>query len=68
MVIMVIRFPFRDKKEIRLESHPSGLNRLGPRRLSRREVEHRERMLQHLSRLRRTPNPEPFRTLEPLEP
>ena len=48
---MVIRFPFMAKKEIRLESHPSGLNRTGPRRLSRREIEHRERMLRHLARV-----------------
>jgi hypothetical protein len=47
---MVIRFPRRAKKEIRLETHPSGLNRTGPRRLSRREIEHRERMIQHLAR------------------
>jgi hypothetical protein len=46
---MVIRFSFR-KKEDRLETHPSGLNRTGARRLSRREIEHRERMLQHLHR------------------
>jgi hypothetical protein len=44
---MVIRFPSR-KNEDRLESHPSGLNRTGPRRLNRREIEHRERMLRHL--------------------
>ena len=55
---MVIRFPLR-KKEDRLETHPSGLNRTGARRLSRRELEHRERMLEHLHR---TLNP---RTLEP---
>jgi hypothetical protein len=35
----------------RLESHPSGLNRTDGRRLSRREVEHRERMLEHLHRM-----------------
>jgi len=58
---MVIRFQRRANKEIRLETHPSGLNRTGPRRLSRREIEHRERMLHHLARTNR-------RTLEPLEP
>jgi len=47
---MVIRFQFRPRKENRLESHPSGLNRRGAGRLSRREVEHRERMLRHLAR------------------
>lgn len=36
--------------EMRLESHPSGLNRTDARRLSRREIQHRERMLQHLHR------------------
>jgi len=36
---------------VRLESHPSGLNRTDARRLSRRELEHRERMLAHLERL-----------------
>jgi len=49
---MVIRFPSR-KKEDRLESHPSGLNRTGPRRLSPREIEHRERMLRHLQLVER---------------
>jgi hypothetical protein len=47
---MVIRFQRLAKKENRLETHPSGLNRTGARRLSRREVEHREKMLQHLAR------------------
>jgi hypothetical protein len=58
---MVIRFtlrPGRSKDSIRreglegmrLESHPSGLNRTDARRLGRREIEHRERMLQHLHR------------------
>jgi hypothetical protein len=47
---MVIRFQRRAKKEVRLESHPSGLNRTGAGRLSRREIEHRERMLRHLAR------------------
>ena len=51
---MVIRFPVRKKsgllEDLRLESHPSGLNRTDARRLSRREVEHRERMLEHLHR------------------
>jgi hypothetical protein len=35
----------------RLETHPSGLNRTDARRLSRREIAHRERMLAHLQRL-----------------
>jgi hypothetical protein len=49
---MVIRFPLRQKvREIRLESHPSGLNRTDDRRLSKREIVHRERMLEHLRRL-----------------
>jgi hypothetical protein len=50
---MIIRFslrPGRSKQEDRLESHPSGLNRTDARRLSRREIEHRERMLLHLQR------------------
>jgi hypothetical protein len=48
---MVIRFPLRRKVvEMRLESHPSGLNRTDGRRLSRREIVHRERMLEHLQR------------------
>jgi hypothetical protein len=48
---MVIRFPLRQKpREIRLESHPSGLNRTGARRLSKQEIVHRERMLQYLQR------------------
>jgi hypothetical protein len=51
---MVIRFPSRQKprppKEVRLESHPSGLNRTGARRLSKQEIVHRERMLQYLQR------------------
>jgi hypothetical protein len=55
---MVIRFSFR-KKEDRLETHPSGLNRTDARRLSRREIEHRERMLEHLQRTQH------LRTLEP---
>jgi hypothetical protein len=59
---MVIRFPFRRKPaplplftedDRRLQSHPSGLNRTDRRRLSAREVEHRERMLRHLARLDR---------------
>jgi hypothetical protein len=51
---MVIRFQRRAaKKEIRLESHPSGLNRPGAGRLSRREIEHRERMLRHLARIQK---------------
>ena len=55
---MVIRFLSRFVRKrpeglegVRLESHPSGLNRTGARRLSRREIEHRERMLAHLYRL-----------------
>ena len=55
---MVIRFIARAIRQkpnqldnARLESHPSGLNRTDARRLSRREVEHRERMLAHLHRL-----------------
>ena len=55
---MVIRFISsfgRNRTEglegVRLESHPSGLNRTDARRLSRREIEHRERMLAHLYRL-----------------
>jgi hypothetical protein len=49
---MVIRFIARaGRRENRLETHPSGLNRRDARRLSRREIEHRERMLAHLHRL-----------------
>jgi hypothetical protein len=51
---MVIRFSLRKHPRLRegdrLESHPSGLNRTDDRRLSRREIEHRERMLKHLHR------------------
>jgi hypothetical protein len=50
---MVIRFPLRRKPKPdgdRLESHPSGLNRTDSRRLSAREIRHRERMLAHLHR------------------
>jgi hypothetical protein len=51
---MVIRFSLRPKlKEMRLETHPSGLNRTDSRRLSSREVLHRERMLKHLQQLER---------------
>jgi hypothetical protein len=60
---MVIRFPRlrlatfssvrKRQDEVRLESHPSGLNRTDARRLSRREVEHRERMLRHLELVHR---------------
>jgi len=59
---MVIRFPFRSKSsaaaavadgELRLESHPSGLNRTDSRRLSAREIAHRERMLRHLEQIGR---------------
>ena len=35
----------------RLERHPFGLNRTDARRLSAREIRHRERMLAHLRRL-----------------
>lgn len=35
----------------RLESHPSGLDRTDARRLTAREIRHRERMLAHLQRL-----------------
>jgi len=52
---MVIRFMSRQgrRKDTadRLESHPSGLNRTDARRLTPREIEHRERMLAHLYRL-----------------
>ncbi len=54
---MVIRFPLRlriAKQPLdRLETHASGLNRTDSRRLSRREIEHRERMLQHLQLIER---------------
>jgi len=56
---MLIRFPFRRKPALleeddrRLASHPSGLNRTDARRLSAREIEHRERMLRHLEQLAR---------------
>lgn len=47
---------------MRLESHPSGLNRTDARRLSAREIKHRERMLEHLHRtLRESSNPFPAR-------
>jgi hypothetical protein len=48
---MIIRFPVCPPREDRFETHSSGVNRTGPRRLSRREIEHRERMLQHLARV-----------------
>jgi hypothetical protein len=59
---MVIRFLLRSRragpggkgKEVRLETHPSGLNRTDARRLSQREIAHRERMLDHLHRIGRT--------------
>jgi hypothetical protein len=63
---MVIRFLVRqkllnlDNNDVRLESHPSGLNRTDSRRLSRREIAHRERMLEHLYRTQHrisTPSP-----------
>jgi hypothetical protein len=41
----------RKPKEPRLETHASGLNRTDSRRLSAREILHRERMLQHLHRI-----------------
>ncbi len=55
---MVIRFPLRlsiakPPLQDRLETHASGLNRADSRRLTRREVEHRERMLQHLQLVER---------------
>jgi hypothetical protein len=51
---MVIRFRLRRKtEELRLETHPSGLNRTDARRLSAREIVHRERMLRHLEQLER---------------
>ena len=47
---------------LRLESHPSGLNRTDARRLSAREIAHRERMLQHLHRtLHESSSPFPAR-------
>ena len=63
---MVIRFPLREKlfgpeENARLESHPSRaaagdgmafLTRTAARGLSRREIEHRKRMLAHLRHLR----------------
>jgi hypothetical protein len=54
-MFMVIRFISRSIRPRdtadRLESHSSGLNRTDARRLTRREIEHRERMLAHLHRL-----------------
>jgi hypothetical protein len=57
---MVIRFPrlrlakrFQGLQDDRLESHPSGLNRTDSRRLSSRELEHREKMLRHLELIER---------------
>jgi hypothetical protein len=51
---MVIRFRPRHNvkkaNEDRLESHPSGLSRTDARRLSKQEIVHRERMLEHLQR------------------
>ena len=50
---MVIRFMSRSMRRKdtadRLESHPSGLNRTDARRLTAREIEHRERMLAPLA-------------------
>lgn len=45
------RLTNRRSSDDRLESHPSGLNRTDARRLSAREVRHREHMLAHLQRL-----------------
>jgi hypothetical protein len=55
MIAMVIRFPLLrlKPKDLRLETHPSGLNRTDGRRLSAREVRHRERMLRHLAQVER---------------
>jgi hypothetical protein len=54
---MVIRFPrlrlANPSRDDRLETHPSGLNRTDARRLSRREIAHRERMLTHLALIER---------------
>ena len=58
---MIIRFtlgrsrrdsalPLFDDPGMRLETHPSGLNRTDARRLSAREIAHREQMLRHLHR------------------
>jgi hypothetical protein len=54
---MIIRFTLgralsrrRGAADMRLESHPSGLNRTDSRRLSAGEIAHRERMLEHLHR------------------
>ena len=52
-----LRFPRRGALDgIRLESHPSGLNRTDSRRLTSREIAHRERMLAHLHRTLRDAN------------
>jgi hypothetical protein len=66
---MIIRFTLgralsrrRGHDDMRLESHPSGLNRTDSRRLSAREIAHRERMLEHLHRtLRESSSPFPAR-------
>jgi len=66
---MIIRFTLaralfrrREDDSLRLESHPSGLNRTDARRLSAREIAHRERMLDHLHRtLRESSSPFPVR-------
>jgi hypothetical protein len=54
---MVIRFPrlriARPSHDDRLKTHPSGLNRTDAQRLSRQEIEHRERMLRHLQQIER---------------
>jgi len=54
---MVIRFPLRSrlltKPLNRLKPHAPGLDRTDARRLNRREIEHRERMLEHLQVLER---------------
>lgn len=62
---MVIRFSLRraaavkggQPEEVRLETHPSGLNRTDARRLSKREIVHRERMLEHLQRIENVRTP-----------
>jgi hypothetical protein len=54
---MVIRFPrlrlAKPSRADRVETHRSGLNRTDTPPLSRREIEHRERMLQHLALIER---------------
>jgi hypothetical protein len=48
---MVIRFPSPPARPNRLETQPP--DPAGARPLSRREIEHRERMLEHLARVAR---------------